>query len=428
MFYKLRLKLTLINVAVIFLLFSLLISGTYYFSHIEINRHSEMLAKKIMSDILAGNIHDLPVSHELEHPGFEPPNNPPPHSPLAPPLPTPFHSFFVKTSFGGDVVFQSTNPPLSGENLAMLIKMVLQNNKNSGFCQIAGSDFYFLKALQPSSAEVVMVFQDFAQENKMLDIQLTVLMVIGFVCLILSFFGSFFIANHALTPIQAAWQQQKDFLSDASHELRTPLAVIQTNLDIVLDNKSEPVASQCHWLQNVQEEVTQMTTLVNSLLFLARADAHHQLIQRQPFLLTDAITCTLLPFKPVADNKGISLNFEPSAPLSYNGDEGRIKQVIGILLDNAIRHTPEGGTISLTLLETSTDIMLIVADSGEGIPAEMLDKIFCRFYQVDKARSVGGAGLGLAIAKWIIEEHGGFIGVVSTLEVGSTFTIKLPKR
>jgi signal transduction histidine kinase len=427
MFYNLRLKLTLINATVIFLFFLLLISGTYYFSHVEITRHSELLAQKILHEVQSGLISDLPVHPEVHH-KLAPPKGSPLPSPLSPPPPPPFASFFfVKVSGTGNIILQSSYQPLASETLNTLIKSALQNERLQGMTTVESSEYSFLKSSTNTLDENIIVFKDYTQENNMRDIQLTALIITGIICLILSLFGSFFMANRALAPIQAAWQQQKDFLSDASHELRTPLAVLQTNLDIVLGNKTESVTSQIHWLQNMQEEVTQMTTLVDSLLFLARADSHQQIINKQPFSFTATAARTLLPFRPVAAEKEISLNILSDKPISYIGDEVRIKQVITILLDNAIRHTAAGGKIVLETSEAGTSIFLVVTDSGEGIPAEVLDKIFNRFYQVDNARANGGAGLGLAIAKWIIEAHSGTICVTSTPEIGTTFTIELPK-
>lgn len=424
MFYKLRLKLTLINSAVIFLLFVLLISGSYYFSHREAVRHAETFAHRLMHDIKTGIIVDLPFRPTPErHETFPTPN---PH-PLPPPPPG-ANFFFVKTSKDAEISFQSSNQVLSSTTLQLLVEHALQDKETQGVLAAESSKYFFLKAQNDRTDDIIILFHDFTQENNMLDILLTVLIVVGLICLALSFIGSFFMANRALVPVQTAWQQQKDFLSDASHELRTPLAVMQTNLDIVLENKTESITSQLHWLQNIQEEVTQMTNLVDSLLFLARADSNQQLINKQLFSFTSTAERTLRPFKPVAAEKGIALELRFDAPIRYNGDECRIKQVITILLDNAIRHTPAGGKISLEISQTVTSIFLIVSDSGEGIPAEVLDKIFDRFYQVDKARANGGAGLGLAIAKWIVKAHAGTIKAASTPKIGTTFTIELPKQ
>jgi two-component system sensor histidine kinase CiaH len=169
-----------------------------------------------------------------------------------------------------------------------------------------------------------------------------------------------------------------------------------------------------------------MAQLVDSLFFLARADSHQQPLNKQPFSFTTALWQAADPFESIADAKGVSLQTVITTQVEVFGDEARLKQVVGILLDNAIRHTNSGGKVVISLLTTATKVSLTVTDSGEGIAPANLDKIFNRFYQADNSRHKGGSGLGLAIAKWIIENHDGFITVTSTPGIGTVFTVKLP--
>lgn len=272
----------------------------------------------------------------------------------------------------------------------------------------------------------MIVMEDLSHAKHMLHQLLTALSIAGVLCLALAFFSSAYMADKAMQPIKHALQQQKDFLSDASHELRTPLAVMQTNLDIVMDSPQELVADQQKWLNNIQEETLQMTKLINSLLFLARVDSHEQRLEQHPFDLSQAIVQTIESFKPFALSKGVSLQIVVDQPLPVKGDEDKIKQVIGILVDNALRHSPNTGKIAVELRRNNRMAALTVTDYGEGIPPEYLNKIFNRFFQVDPSRSKGGTGLGLAIAKWIIDSHGGSIQANSTLGLQTTFTVRLP--
>ena len=436
MFYKLRLKLTFINAAVIAVLFLMLTAGTYYAFHNGIARHSQERAQKTMNEILSGSIVDFPLSAAPNQP-----NSPPP--PLLPfpklalpdeaePPPPPHHAgpyfFYIRCSSDGAIVFQSSNQPLNPGDLAALAEKAFHSPSSRGTISAVKGEYPYLKAQPDGSAETIILFQDFTHENQILRIQLTALISAGFICLLLALLSSFFVAKRAMIPIQNAWEQQKDFLSDASHELRTPLAVIQTNLELVLANQEKTVASQSRWLKNIQEETTQMTALVNSLLFLARADSNQQPINSRHFSLTSLLNKTAAAFEPVAKTKGLEL-FIPNTPdfMGY-GDEAKIKQLLTILLDNAIRHTPAGGKITVSLSHAANYTVLNVADTGEGISLEAQDKIFDRFYQVDKARNKGGAGLGLSIAKWIVENHGGTIQVASKPTAGATFTIYLPTQ
>lgn len=402
MFAALRWKLTFINIAVITVLFFLLAAGSYYYSQKEIAHRSENFAKRIIADMQAGRFQDRPPPRE-DGPGPR--------------------FFFVVLSPDGSILSKSSYQPLEPEQLNILVQQASQLAALQGNLTADEKDYPFFKAFVP--AGTLLLFQDFTQEKNMLGIQLTALSIVGLACLAFSFVGSFFLAHKAMLPIQQAWQQQKNFLADASHELRTPLAVIQTNLEIVMGCKEETVASQQKWLTNIQEETSLMAKLVNDLLFLARADAKQQLLDCTSFDLHAAIFQAISPFEPLLTAKGIKLT-STIAPCSVNGDVGRIKQIIGILLDNALRHTPAGGAIAIGLTYDKTKVQLSVTDSGEGIPPEHLPRIFDRFYQVDTARNKGGAGLGLAIAKHIMECHNGSIMVESQPGTGTCFTIQMP--
>jgi signal transduction histidine kinase len=425
MFYKLRLKLTLINVSIILLLFLLLTAGTYYYSRGEIVRRSEAISNRLLANIQTGIIHDLPLRNGPP----VPPMLTGPSSPrrdIPPDVPPGPNFFFVKTTSSGEILSHSSNLPLIAAELTLLVKDALRENKLQGTVYIGKSEYPYQRALLEQEAGFIILFQDFTRENDLLRIQLTALTFTGLICLILSFFGSFFMAHRAMIPIQTAWRQQKDFLSDASHELRTPLTVIQTNLDVVMTNHMETVASQTKWLNNIQEESVNMTKIVDSLLFLARADSNQQLLDMQLFSLNHALVQAATPFEPLAAAKDITIELSAKTALTSYGDEMRIKQVICILIDNAIRHTSSGGKISIQLSQVNKETLLTVTDSGEGIEAKHIDKIFDRFYQVDTSRSKGGSGLGLAIAKLIIENHHGYIQVSSCPGAGTTFIIHLP--
>ena len=172
-----------------------------------------------------------------------------------------------------------------------------------------------------------------------------------------------------------------------------------------------------------------MANLVDNLLLLARTDSQQLQLNKETFSLNLALNEALEPFRPVATQQGINLKNNLSTPINFYGDRNLIKQVVVILLDNAIKYTPWGGNIELKLIDQTNNIEFSVTDTGEGIDPEHLGKIFERFYRVDKARSRqgGGTGLGLAIAQWIVSEHHGEITVASTTGQGSSFRVILPK-
>lgn len=255
------------------------------------------------------------------------------------------------------------------------------------------------------------------------------LMTIG-ICLIFVFGVSVLLAQIAIKPIQEAWQRQLDFTADASHELRTPLAVMQTNLEIVLDNTEETVESQMMWLDNVMNENKRMATLVDDLLTLSRSDTNEQMLNLETFDLAQTIEETLEPYYPIGEKQDVEIIFNNNLEntLNFYGDSKRIKQLIIILIDNALKYMNRSGKITVEVEIKGKQIELQVKDTGEGIDKEELKKVFNRFYRVDKAssRKKGGSGLGLAIAKWIVESHKGTIEVKSEIDKGTDFKIKLP--
>jgi len=241
--------------------------------------------------------------------------------------------------------------------------------------------------------------------------------------------GSLILSKAAIRPIQAAWQKQLDFTADASHELRTPIAVIQTNLDLVMDSKEETVESQMKWLKNIEAENKRMAKLVEDLLTLSRADTDQQMIEKEMFMFDEAILETLAPFEAIASEKNIKLNVAVNNQIAFYGDRKRIKQLAIILLDNALNYT-DSGTIAVDITHNEKEAKITVSDTGYGIEAEHLGKIFDRFYRVSKTKTLNqdGAGLGLSIAKWIVQEHGGRIQATSTIGVGTSFVVYLPSK
>jgi len=417
MFRKLRLQLMMVNLRVILLLFLLLITGTYFFVQARMLEGAEHFMDRFSQDLVMGKVMDFPPN-----PRHDSDREPPPYPNHGPgPI-----VFFVKVDSLGQIAQTSSYMPLSKAQLSSLALETQKLGNNKGQLIFEQTEYYYRIAPLTSKEGAFILFQDFERDRSLLMALVTGLSITGLVCMLFSLLGSFYMANKAMVPIKKAWQQQKEFLADASHEFRTPLAVIQTNLELVRDNPEETVQSQDHWLSNIYEETICMTKLVESLLFLARADSHQQLLSMAHIRLDQAVLAAAELFRPIAVSKGVNLSLEIKAEIFYWGDEDKLRQVVSILLDNAIRHTPINGILTVILDKVPQGILLSVKDTGEGINPDHQDKIFERFYQSDFSRSKGGTGLGLSIAKWIIESHGGTIKLVSTLGKGSTFEIVLP--
>ncbi|MNI24950.1 Alkaline phosphatase synthesis sensor protein PhoR [compost metagenome] len=195
-----------------------------------------------------------------------------------------------------------------------------------------------------------------------------------------------------------------------------------------MENSNESVESQRKWLDHIMIENIRLTNLVNDLLTLSRADSSEHTLSKNSMLLGTVLLEAIVPFESQAMSKGIDLLYDLEPEIYFWGDSNRLKQLIVILIDNALQYTNRSGRIHVHLMKKDKKVELTVSDTGVGIAEEHLDKIFDRFYRGDKARvrNGGGSGLGLAIAKWIVEEHNGFIRVKSILGEGSVFSVHLP--
>jgi signal transduction histidine kinase len=232
--------------------------------------------------------------------------------------------------------------------------------------------------------------------------------------------------NAMLERIDRGYQAQARFVSDASHELRTPIAVIQGYANM-LDRwgKDDPEVRQ-EAINAIRAEAASMEALVEQLLFLARGDNNTQAVEMQSLdlsRLADAVyreTCLL--------ETGRTISGDIAPGLFCWGDPGLIKQAVRVLVDNAVKYTPEGGAVTIRLAPAGNQLVLSVTDTGPGIAPEELPRIFERFYRSDqsRARETGGTGLGLPIAAWIAARHGGSIRVTSAEGVGTRFSLLLP--
>ncbi len=233
--------------------------------------------------------------------------------------------------------------------------------------------------------------------------------------------------NGMIGRLESAFSRQRQFTADASHELRTPLAVIQAESTLAL-SKERSATEYRKSLELVSQESAYMSSLVGKLLFLARSDSGKEPLVMEPVNLKDIISGLSAEAEVLARDKNLQVTLGPLADLTVKGDKVKLRQLFSNLLENAIRYTPDGGRISGSAVRKDDMAEVAISDTGIGIAAEHLPHIFERFYRVDKARSraEGGAGLGLAIAKYIAEVHGGHIEVESEPGKGSTFRVTLP--
>jgi len=231
--------------------------------------------------------------------------------------------------------------------------------------------------------------------------------------------------NAMLASLEQASDAQQRFVSDASHELRAPLTIIQANLDLLERMSELPAEERAEILGEASRETHRLSQLVGDLLALARADAGI-VLQRRRVELDRILLDVVADARYLA--RGQRLEIDALEPVILMGDPDRLRQLLLALLDNAVKYTPASGRIAVALVKNSTHARLTVTDDGVGIPAADLPHVFDRFYRADPARSrdPGGTGLGLPIARWIVEQHGGDITVTSEPGSGTQVRIQLP--
>lgn len=233
--------------------------------------------------------------------------------------------------------------------------------------------------------------------------------------------------NQVFARLEQAVQQMKEFTSNISHELRTPLTALRGEAEVAL-TQYRSVEEYRQVLESQLEEFDKLTLLINRMLMLARAESGEIHMARERFSLSELTLNLTEQMQPVAAWKNISLKVRAEQAIHMIGDAHWMERVILNLLDNAVKFTGEGGSITVTVTQNGCWACLKVCDNGIGIPADALPKIFDRFYRVDSSRSreVDGVGLGLSLTDWIVRQHGGRILVESAPDKGSAFQVELP--
>jgi signal transduction histidine kinase len=203
--------------------------------------------------------------------------------------------------------------------------------------------------------------------------------------------------------------------------------MLASQIDVALEHDRTPAEYQ-ELLRSLREDAQRMTQLVGELLTLARADAGQQLLTREQLELGELVQSVVQSMQPLATERGVQLSEQVQPHVTVSGDQMRLTQLLINLVDNALRHTPADGRVTIEVAQQAGRAQLRVVDTGAGISAEHLPHVFERFYRADpsRARVDGGSGLGLAIGQWIVQAHGGHIAVESEVGQGSTFTVDLP--
>ncbi|HXM34652.1 MAG TPA: ATP-binding protein, partial [Pyrinomonadaceae bacterium] len=239
--------------------------------------------------------------------------------------------------------------------------------------------------------------------------------------------------NDLLSRLQASFEIQRRFMADASHELRTPVAIIRGESEVALFKDMRAAEDYRESLAIVHDEGKRLARIVEDLFTLARADTGQYPLERSNMYLDETIGQCVRSIDSLATQRGLSLNYETSArELFFSGDEALVRRMTMNILDNAIKYTPKGGSVRVNLERNDGACNLAITNTGLGIPAVLQPRIFERFFRADRARSRNterngsGAGLGLSIARWIAEMHGGNLVLDHSDQNGTTFVISLP--
>ncbi len=310
--------------------------------------------------------------------------------------------YTVAVSDDGTVLEVKNEPPTvySNEELVHMAKRIVEEEKETG----REKNLTFLKTDKGSYRLVVFMDNTVVNESAVMLFRYT--LIFGGAALVVFFFLSRFLAKKIVAPLEESYQKQKQFISDAGHELKTPVSVVSANAELLSRELGDN-----QWLANIQYENQRMGMLVGQLLELARTENVTPQMERIDF--SHLVAGEVLPFESVAFEKGLVLNSSITSGIFAEGNSTQLKQLVSILLDNAIRHSKPEGEVRLTLTRDHGIAQLCVINKGDEIPPEHREKIFERFYRMDTARNGEDQhyGLGLAIAKAIINAHHGHIEV-----------------
>ena len=288
------------------------------------------------------------------------------------------------------------------EELTTILQECLEQGKQEG--TISGYHLRYLR--QDNGLYEKLAFVDMSMEQAILYKMMRSYLTIAMAAALLLLGVSILLAWWTTRPVEKAWKQQHQFLSDASHELKTPLTVILSNAELLEAAALEERPAR--WADNIHSEAQQMKSLVEEMLTLARADNMVRTAVLTEVSLSDVAADCALAFEPVAFEAGKPLDYQITEDVTVLGDRDKLRQLVSVLLDNAIKYGADGCTITLTLQKTDRQARLTVSNPGEPIPADQLSHLFERFYRADASRGEkSGFGLGLPIARTIAQEHKG---------------------
>lgn len=333
--------------------------------------------------------------------------------------------FTIERKSGGEIFAQGSDyyDLTDTKKLTELAELVSEKSSTVGV--IPEYNLRYMKNSHGSTQRIV--FADISSEKVMLRGLVRNLLIIGSVAYVIFFIISLQLAKWVTKPVEKTWNEQKQFIADASHELKTPLTVIMTNAEMLTD-RSYTETERDGFTKNILSTSKRMRGLVESLLQLARLDNNRAPLKNEALDLSRLVNDSLLPFEPLFYENGLCLSSEISEGVNAEGDKDKLRQVVNILLDNALKYSERGSSVSVRLKTQSCHCILSVTSKGTNLTEADCKNIFRRFYRVDESRNDGHSyGLGLPIAEGIITEHHGRIWAESKNGY-NVFYVSLPTK
>ncbi len=396
MFDKLKLKFILINMSLLTVVFISIFGTLYFMTNESMNRETN------------GSLNALMIDNHKPRPNTS--------------------NIIVDVDDNGNIIkkFISFNLNVDTNDLQNAINKILNNKNNSSKININKEPYVYLKRTSSTTTKIVFLNISY-QENFKLS-PLKIFISVGSISLIALLIISIYLTNKSIKPIKDVFDKQKQFIADASHELKTPLTIIKTNTSLVLSNPEDTVKNQRKWINYINLQTDRMSELVNEMLSLAKLDTEENTLVLSPINISKIIESMILQFDAIIYENGINLYTKIDNDIFITGDKESIKKLFSIIMDNAIKHTNNNGSIYVNLILDKNTVKLSIKNTGKGISSEHIEKIFERFYRVDssRVRETGGYGLGLSIAKSIVEQHKGNIYAKSTVDKDTTFFVEFP--
>ena len=405
MINKLKRKFLILGTVFMFILMSVLVLIMNLVNYREVVSETDavirMLSQPNLPFFIGQTLYDDDVN------SFVPPG-------MSPEVPYESRFFIVSASSDGDLINSDLSRIIcvDEESVMEYISAALKSSSDQGFI----GNFRFSKSADENGLRII--FLDCGRKLDQFRSFLRISVIVGLCGCLVVFLAFVFTAGKIVAPIAESYEKQKRFISDAGHEIKTPLTIINANVDLLeLDGEKEE-------LTEIREQTVRLTGLTNDLIMLSKMEEAEHTIQKIDFPLSDLVSETAASFRAPAASRGLNFDADIAQGISMNGAPDAIRRLISVLLENAVKYAPENGSVKLCMIsQKKQSIISVENDTAERIAENDLAHIFDRFYRADASRnsSTGGHGIGLSIAKAIVEAHGGSISASS--KTGNDFCV-----